>query len=859
MIGKKIAHYQITSKLGEGSMGEVYRATDTRLNREVALKVLPESFINDPNRMARFEREAQVLASLSHPNVAGIYGLEEADGIRCLVLELIEGDTLYDRLKEGSLSLKETLDIAVQVAGALEATHEKGIIHRDLNPANVKVLPDGRVKVLDFGLAKVFMDETEAPAALSTKAGVLLGTPAYMSPEQIRGLQVDTRADIWAFGCLIFEMLTGERTFLKATVPDTLTAVLDRDPEYYRLRADTPPALKRLILRCLHKDPQRRLRHIGDALLEIDDAEREGAAIGQDASQNTPAGWKALASVGLMGLVLGALVGIVFWNTSSIAPDGPGVELVQITDEPDMEMWPSFSPDGRSFVYASNADGDWDIYLKRIGGQNPMNLTAGSEGIDNQPLFSPDGERIVFHSNRDGVDGIFVMGATGESVRRLVDNSFNPAWSPDSSAIVYGNTESITFTPRGRLGTDGQLWILDLANEDQRLLVTGRDAVQASWSPKGYRIAFWGLDPGSGQRDIWTISAEGGEPVAATEDIYTDWNPVWSADGDYLYFASDRGGGMNVWRVPLDEQTGALLGAPEQMTTGGSSEQMHVALGSDGSQMAYADFRLSQNIYRIEIDPEAGTLEEEPVAITRGFRLVQGVDVSPDGQWLAYTTRSAQEHIFVSRVDGTDLRQLTDDEFKNRSPRWSPDGKQIAFYTDRTGNYEIWQMNPEGGGASQLTNTPESETAPVWSPDGKMLAFSIDQRAFLWNVPQGAADETHASFVNWTPNSWSPDGTKLAGGTRESFDVYSLDTNEAVFQTDATAVSSRWLDDHRVMFTSGNQILLLDVESRETRELYSGLSGVTISLGGFSPDKRTLYFAMSSQPESDIWLMTLPQ
>ena len=447
------------------------------------------------------------------------------------------------------------------------------------------------------------MNETAAPAALSTKAGVLMGTPAYMCPEQVRGRQVDTRADIWAFGCLIFEMLTGETTFLKAIVPDTLTAVLDRDPEYYRLRADTPPALKRLIRRCLNKDPQRRLRHIGDALLEIEDAEREGAVIGQDAAQNTPVGWKALASVGLIGLVLGALVGIVFWNAGSNTPEGPGVELVQITDDPDMEMWPSFSPDGRSFVYASNADGDWDIYLKRIGGQNPMNLTEASEGVDNQPLFSPDGERIVFHSNRDGVEGIFVMGATGESVRRLVDGAFNPAWSHDNSAIVYGTTESITFTPRGRLGTDGQLWLLDLANEDRRLLVTGRDAVQASWSPNGHRIAFWGLDPGSGQRDIRTISAEGGESVATTEDIYTDWNPVWSADGRYLYFASDRGG-MNIWRVPVDEETGALLGPSEQVTTGGSSEQMPFALDSAGSQMAYADFRLSQNIYKLDIEPK---------------------------------------------------------------------------------------------------------------------------------------------------------------------------------------------------------------------------------------------------------------
>ena len=599
MIGKQIAHYEITQKLGEGSMGEVYRARDTRLHRDVALKVLPASFSKDPKRMARFEREAQVLASLSHPNVAGIYGFEESNGIHCLVLELIEGDSLTDRLAEGSLSLKETLEIASQVASALEATHEKGIIHRDLNPANIKILDNGTVKVLDLGLAKVFMDETEAPVALSTQAGVLLGTPAYMSPEQVRGRGVDNRTDVWAFGCVVFEMLTGTHAFLKETVPDTLAAVMDHGPEWNLLRADTPPALRRVLHRCLNKDPQRRLRHIGDAALEIEEALREAAGTGSSrAGTGIPAGWKMVATVGVIGLVIGVLVGSIVQNPALVAPENTGGRILQLTDNRTVEAWPSFSPDGRLFVYASNATGNWDIYLQRVGGRNAINLTEDSDTNDDSPVFSPDGARIAFRSDRDGTKGIFLMGATGESVRRLTgDEGSNPAWSPDGSRIVYGKGAgaAIAFNPETRAGRNAELWIVDLEGEESQLLETGRDSVQPSWSPNGYRIAFWGLDlVGSGQRDIWTVPAEGGVAVAATRDVYLDWNPVWSADGRYLYFSSDRAGGLNIWRIPIDEESGTVLGSPEQMTTGGSSQHMHLALNQTADQLAYAERKTSK-------------------------------------------------------------------------------------------------------------------------------------------------------------------------------------------------------------------------------------------------------------------------
>ena len=863
MIGKQIAHYEITQKLGEGSMGEVYRARDTRLNRDVALKVLPASFSEDPKRMARFEREAQVLASLSHPNVAGIYGFEESDGIRCLVLELIEGDSLTDRLGEGSLSLKETLEIASQVAAALEATHDKGIIHRDLNPANIKILDNGTVKVLDFGLAKVFMDETEAPVALSTQAGVLLGTPAYMSPEQVRGRGVDNRTDVWAFGCVVFEMLTGTHAFLKETVPDTLAAVMDHDPEWNLLRADTPPALRRVLHRCLNKDPQRRLRHIGDAALEIEEAVREAAGTGSSAAgAGTPAGWKMIATVGVFGLVIGALVGSVARNPALVAPENAGGRILQLTDDPMVEAWPSFSPDGRSVVYASNASGDWDIYLQRVGGRNAINLTGDSDADDDSPVLSPDGQRITFHSTRNGVEGIFLMGATGESVRRLTeDEGSNPAWSPDSSRIAYGVGEAITFNPAGRNSITATLWIVDVESQSEpQPLETGRDAVQPSWSPNGHRIAFWGLDraAGSGQRDIWTVPATGGVAVAATQDAYVDWNPVWSADGRYLYFASDRAGGMNVWRVPIDEESGTVLGPAQQMTTGGSSQHMHLALDRSDDQLAYAERRTSTNLFRMGFDPASRMVTGKPTAITGGSRNVTRPDVSNDGQWLAYSLRGSKEEIIVSRVDGSDVRQLTDDEFRNRGPRWSPDDSRIAFYSDRSGSYEVWSMEPDGSSLAQLTDTSESEIIPVWSPDGTQVVYSASQEAYLLNVESGLVESLPGAPPEWTVGSWSPDGSKLAGSSQGNLNIYSRDSSSVIREVEAAGNSHCWLDDQTLAYASGHQIRLLNTVSGEILDVYTAALDVTMSIAGFSPDRRTLYFSMSSPPESDIWLLTLP-
>ena len=401
-------------------MGQVYRAIDTKLDRDVALKILPDAFVHDPERLARFQREAKVLASLNHPNIAAIHGLEESGDSPALVLEYVEGPTLQDRISQGPIPLDEALPIARQIAEALEAAHERGIIHRDLKPANVKVKADGTVKVLDFGLAKALdpapgsapaADAENSPtmtAAPATELGVIMGTAAYMSPEQARGKSVDKRSDIWAFGCLLFETLTGRRAFDRETVTDTLAAIIGVEPSWETLPAAVPPSVQRLLRRCLRKDPLGRLRDIGDARIEIGEALIERPI---DSTITQAAASRAVTKerVGSLGRYIGGtalvvaalLVGYLgrglrptttteVWNTR------------QITGLQAIESQPSLSPDGQFIVYTSDQRGNLDIYWQLVDGQNVQNLTESSQADDYQPAFSPDGSRIAFRSDRGG-------------------------------------------------------------------------------------------------------------------------------------------------------------------------------------------------------------------------------------------------------------------------------------------------------------------------------------------------------------------------------------------------------------------------------------------------------------------------
>src|SRR5687767_13310685 len=649
--GARLGPYEVVSPLGAGGMGEVYRALDARLAREVAIKVLPASFSNDADRLRRFEQEAKAAGRLNHPNVTTVYDIGTHDGAPYVVQELLEGDTLRAVMAGGRFSARKAIDYSVQTARGLAAAHEKGIVHRDLKPENLFVTRDGRVKILDFGLAKLTRPEssgarpTEIPTiSAGTEPGVVLGTVGYMSPEQVRGQSADARSDIFSFGAILYEMLSGRRAFRGDSAADAMSAILREEPPDLSLtNQHVSAALDRIVRHCLEKNPEQRFHSAHDLAFDLE------ALLGVSESRPTAAGipvvdsrvWLrrmalpiAAAAALAAAIVAARLAGYRMVRSVSSAPvaDGSAVGAVfrALTSQSGIEDLPSIAADGKTFVYVTSVSGNADILLQRVDGRNAINLTKDTAQDDTHPAFSPDGSQIAFRSEREG-GGIFLMGATGESVRRLTDFGFNPAWSPDGKQIAVAD-EGIS-SPLTRELNLSRLWAIDVATGAKRLITEG-DAVQPSWSPHGDRIAYWAIPPGGGQRDVWTVPAGGGSAsgaVAVTTAEAVDWNPIWSPDGRFLYFSSDRSGTMNLWRVPIEEKTGQVLGDAEPVTVP-SRWCGNLSIDRGGRQLLYASFEETSSIRRVAFDPVRERVAGASASILSGSLLVREIGPSPDGK-----------------------------------------------------------------------------------------------------------------------------------------------------------------------------------------------------------------------------------
>jgi len=869
--GHTLSFYEILGPLGAGGMGEVYRARDTRLDRDVALKVLPEELAGDEERLRRFDREAKTLASLNHPNVAGIHGVDQDGDVCFLALELVPGEDLSKRIARGALSVDETVDVCRQIAEGLAAAHEAGVVHRDLKPANVRITPEGVVKVLDFGLAKPIGTRGAGPDSKTpqsdsfqlTEAGLMLGTPTYMSPEQVKGRPVDRRTDVWAFGCVLFECLAGVRAFDAETVPELLASVLDHEPAWEKLPARLPPHLRLLLERTLTKDPRQRLHDLSDARLELESGAERFAALSAAASTRSTVGagrasaWKLPVAAGVT-LAIGLAIGRMFVPAYEAAAR-EGYLFTAVTDLAGVEAFPSLSPDGKTVVYAAEIGNEWDIYAQRVGGTRAQNLTDEIEGDHTHPKLSPDGERIAFRSEHDG-GGIFVMGATGESPRRVTDFGFNPAWSPDGTRLAFATEEADDPTSRSGLS---RLMTVDVASGETRH-VEVFDAMQPAWSPNGLWIAYWAYDHG-GQRDLYTVSADGSrEPTRLTDDPPTDWSPAWSPDGLELWFSSNRAGVMNLWRMKMDPETGAAVGSPQPVINGVGASCRHVSFTADGERVAFSAQTTDGYIIRVPFDLERreviGTPERVP-----GSRGANMMSVSPDREWLAFHAAGAgHEDIFVMRVDGSERRRITDDVHKTRGPVWSPDGSRIYFYSDRSGSYQIWSCAPDGSDQVRHTDLEHCILASL-SPDGKRMVGSGRKREIFFLDPHARAEDqtpTRAAlfpepdtFV--LPQAWSPDGrwisVSIIGDDGESLALLSADGTQYERVAEDTFGGS-WLPDSSGILTttSSGDYQLLDMESGETRVILD-LPSVRIGIGRVSPDGRWLYLAVSTVG-ADVWV-----
>ncbi|MBI1762093.1 MAG: PD40 domain-containing protein [Acidobacteria bacterium] len=885
LVGKTLGKYHVLSVLGVGGMGEVYLAHDPQLNRKLALKLLPPQFTEDAARVKRFEREAKAASALNHPNIITVYEIGQSAGEHFMAIEYVDGQTLREKLRQGQKAvkspLKEALEIAIQIAAALSAAHAAGIVHRDIKPENVMVRRDGYVKVLDFGLAKLTeqagQDYTTRGGTGNlgrTQPGVILGTVSYMSPEQALGLEVDQRSDIFTFGVLLYELVAGVLPFKGDSTASILDAIVHHPPfPITQVVSATPAEFERIVQRALEKDPELRYQTAADLRADLKlllrDLNSAELALPPTRLSGKPRARKValLSAAGVAVLLLMTLLAWRFFLAAQrpVATDWSKAKYQRLTEMTSREGNATISPDGQVVVFGRLLNGQWDLFWQRIGGSNPRNLTDHPAN-DGDPTFSPNGEQLAFWSARDG-GGIYVMGATGENPVRLVDGGRDPSWSPDGQEIVYS---TIYANVLSRFSLGGELWVVNLASRQKRRLEAGADAVQPSWSPHNQRIAFWGIRDGS-KREIWTIPANGGTPVAVTHDDFDDANPVWSPDGRWLYFTSNRNGRWGIWRLPIEEATGQTQGQPEVVPTF-ADNSLEFSIAANGQRMVYTASRKANRIFRIGFDAASGTVHGEPIQVTQSERYIVTPDVSPNGEQLAYYSfGDPQFDLFIVNKDGTGQRQITNDTAKDRYPRWSPDGKRLAFFTDRSGKYEAWTIRLESGEPQQLTFSQPQQpgyVAPVWAPDGKQMAISIrGAGGYLmdltrpWDAQQLVKLPAPAPNHWFLPFDWSADQQKLAGitGAAKTEDpgivVYDLAAQRYQRLNQEGSVA-HWLhDSRRLVYGANHKLYLADSRTGAIRELFA-LPNLDLDDPVASADSKWLYYCAYSI-DDDVYLITL--
>ena len=839
MIGTKLAHYEITSHLGTGGMGEVYQASDSKLGRTVAIKFLPEAFAHDTDRVARFQREARVLASLNHPNVAAIYGVEEVEGRHFLVMELVPGETLEDRIRGGgALPLKEVLPIAKQIAEALEEAHEAGIVHRDLKPANIKVTADDKVKVLDFGLAKTAestgqsnisqsMSPTVALSAVqgltvgSTSAGVIMGTAAYMSPEQARGKTVDRRTDIWAFGVVLFRMLTGGRIFEGETVTDTLAKILERDPEWEQLPPGTPTSLRQLLQRCLTKNPKNRLQSIGDARIAIQELidnpmQAAATATAHAVPRPAPSAWTRLLPWAIAAVALAASAVLWVWRPSPVT-DRPQVQFDYPLPAGHVLSGGNrhavvISPDGQRVAFIAVASSSAPrIYIRNLNraGDTPI---AGTEGAANL-AFSPDGEWLAFQQGTQlkkialaggpptvlveglagpgafgppgltwGPDGMIVFPATMGAGLSMVRETGGkpeefttlnqaaheashrlPHFLPDGSGVLF------TVIPYSAVQPDwsrAQVWVKSLKTGERKRLI--EDAVDAQYAGnntlifarrgKLFAISF---DPSS-------LSVSGKEVQAldgVTHSVYgiagTNWTGAAqfavATTGDLFYAPGSVEPPLLTSLVWFDRK-----GNPTPVTGTRDMFRFGPRVLPDGVRVAFSELYVNKDIWIF--DTARGTEDRATFEGQNAFPIF-----SPTGSHFAFRSdREGPQQIFLN--DGVNVRsakRLTTGPFDVPSS-WTPDGKELLFtrgFTSLGGNTDIYAVSiDQPDKARAVAATPADERAPELSPDGKWLAYVSNEsgRNEIYVQPySGPGQRVTVTTGGADDPAWSKSGNEL--------------------------------------------------------------------------------------------------
>ncbi len=882
--GSSLGLYEIQSLVGAGGMGEVYRARDTRLDREVAIKVLPEVFARDPERVARFQREAKVLASLNHPNIAGIHGFEEVEGKRFLVMELVEGATLADRLRDGALPVEEALTVGRQIAEALEAAHERGIIHRDLKPANVKITPDGAVKVLDFGLAKAMTDELSASqmadsptiTARHTRPGVVLGTAAYMSPEQARGKPVDKRTDIWSFGVVLYEALCGCRPFVGETATDLVAKILEREPDWSTLPPETPPIVQLLLRRCLAKDRNKRLRDIGDARIDIEQAIADptssmlrigDAAISAADARIRRAVWRRSLPWVLTGMfaVALAMVGVSFWRATRPTPK-PVVRLEVVVSEKepspeDAGAQAVISPDGTHLAYVIGTWESWHLYLRTLD-QLEGTLLAGTEEALN-PFFSPDGQWVAFFAKKK-LKKVSVLGGAPQTLCDVTDAGYGGTWGTDGT-IVFGTKSDGVQRVSAAGGKVEELTKPDEANKNSshrwpQFLPDGKAVI--------YTVSGGGVSDFN-DATIELISLE----AKQRRTLHRGGSYGRYVPSGHLVFVHKG----TLFAAPFDLKRLELTGLPTPVLES-------VAFDSDEGGAAYDCSQTGTLVYRREEPRRLSTL----VWVDRQGTITPLVDtprdygslaLAPDGKRLAVVVISIENKenpsdVWVYDIERATMTRLTFDSGMEWFPVWTPDGLRVAYAAgkDWAALDILWKPADGAGEAERLTDNSSNQWPLSWSPDGKVLAFmKWDEKteSDIWFL-RLEGDRKPEVFLQTPPReNWarfSPDGRWLAYSSSESgkFEIFvrPFPSGDRKWQiSNDGGRSARWSADGKELFYLQDKTMMAVPVSGEgssfsadkPRKLFELQSGLNTSGSCFdvAPDGQRFVMVKSAEEEKN--------
>ncbi|TAN21424.1 MAG: serine/threonine-protein kinase [Acidobacteria bacterium] len=767
--GVTLGPYEIVAPLGAGGMGEVYRARDRRLNRDVAIKVLPAAVTSDPTRLRRFETEARSAGQLSHPNILAVFDFGVAEGAPYLVTELLEGETLRARLTPAiALPPRKAIEIAQQVARGLAAAHAKGIIHRDLKPENIFLTRDGQAKILDFGLAKVaetVSDDAETVAAGQvTSAGQVLGTAGYMSPEQVRGQAADARSDLFALGAILYEMLTGRRAFQRDTAAETMTAVLKEEPAEITAAPDTlAPALQRVVDHCLEKDPAARFQSARD--LEFALAALTGSSSTRTAALAAlPAPRRQvpmLAAVALTAVV----VGLAVFFAMRPAPSAHW-HFTAVTNFPGVQAQPVFSPDGRSVAFTSNEDGHYNIYVALLSGGTPAEVTHGPNAKQH-PAWSPDGATLAYaRLNHSGLSDIWEVPALGGTPRRVVPDAAEPSFTRDGD-LVYEH--------------DGAVWEASSGGENPHQIVGippgDTEVVYPRLSPDGRYVAFSTANYTSGPyRDLAVANLASGKiRVLTTTGLAT--SPVWTPDSHTIYFAYNGSGAMNLWKIHVD-------GSGLQQITSGEGDDADLDISADGKRIIFDTMHVGIGLAEVNLQTPVNQQTPQMLHVDPA-RWLWGPQYSPDGKRLAYFAALkgvVSESIGVANADGSGAVPLVEDQREDIFPVWSQDGQSLYFVSMYP--HAIRTVPVAGGSPRTLYRLPTTasyylsvgrdgrilfqngNTLDVLNPDGKvqaigalpagadLLAWSPDQRQVAYRLTARRANDPAAGL--WVTDLHAP-------------------------------------------------------------------------------------------------------